>query len=65
VSEKSEKHRQLLVNIAFDSNRLEKESMMSAYELVLPFAEKSSVQPRKKAAKRRDNVHREQLRIAL
>ena len=62
---KSKKHRQLLVNMAFESNRFEEESMISAYELVLPSQKKSSVLSRKKTVKQSDKVHQEQLHIAL
>jgi hypothetical protein len=63
VSEK--KRREMPVRILFDRNRLEEQSLMAAYELVLPVAEKGVPKQSCKMPRKNPAEHPEQLAIAL
>ena len=64
TEKKKSKRHELLINLAFDPNRLEEQSLIAAYELILPNSSKLARQP-PKVAKRKDRLQQQQLGIAL
>jgi hypothetical protein len=63
MSKKTTKRKELRISVRFECNRLEEESLIAAYELVLPVSEKS-VRPRKEK-QLKSQVHQEQMRLAV
>ena len=59
------KRREIPVRILFDPNRQEEQSLMAAYELVLPVAEKGVLKQACKMARKNNAEHPKQLAIAL
>lgn len=59
------KRREMPVRILFDPNRLEEQSLMTAYELVLPAARKEVQKQACKIARKKHDDRPEQLALAL